>query len=63
MDLPRDRLSIEEEPLMMDSEPYLDLDRLYPSSLDKRIELSSFSVLDIYLLGVLFLSAARAAMR
>ena len=48
---------------MMDSEPYLDLDRLYPSSLDKRIELSSFSVLDIYLLGVLFLSAARAAMR
>jgi len=47
MDLPRDLLSMDEEPLMMDSEPYLDLDRLYPSSL----------------LGVLFLSAARAEIR
>ena len=37
MDLPRDLLSMDEEPLMMDSEPYLDLDRLYPSSLDKNI--------------------------
>ena len=47
MDLPRDRLSMEEDPLIMDSEPYLDFDRLYPSSL----------------LGVLFLSAARAEIR
>ena len=43
MDLPRDRLSMEEDPLIMDSEPYLDFDRLYPSSLDKNtLFLSNF---------------------
>lgn len=40
MDLPRDLLSMDEEPLMIDSEPYLDLDRLYPSSLEKNIYLT-----------------------
>ena len=66
MDLPRDLLSMDEEPLMMDSEPYLDLDRLYPSSLDKNILFSSQVLSDMFashLLGVLFLSAARAEIR
>ena len=62
MDLPRDLLSMDEEPLMMESEPYLDLDRLYPSSLDRTFYFSALYVLS-HLLGVLFLSAARAEMR
>ena len=41
MDLPRDLLSMDEEPLMMESEPYLDLDRLYPSSLDRTFYFSA----------------------